>query len=759
MREFREMYNLTRSIYSYARTARLIAEPLWLRNTRKQKMKMHHSFGIWTALLAATLIAQSSIGQGSRGNHLPPGWARPPVHVRQRPNQPDASASPIGFTPAQIRQAYGFDQLSPSIDGTGQTIAIIDAFGDRYATTTTTGSGHHKTTTTTVTDATFSDWTNFCNQYGLSTGGLTVVYPQGQGNVDTNWALETALDIEWAHAIAPGAKIMLVVSKDNSDNLFSAVDYAVSNGATVVSMSWGGGEFTNELAYDQAHFNHPGVTFVASTGDGAEWSSGLEYPSASPYVLAVGGTQLTNDNGAWSETAWSGSGGGISLYESMPAWQNGWQQYPTGNLRSAPDVSYQGGPNPGVSVYVTPYGGWIQVYGTSVGSPQWAALVALANCARASDLVSASSALYSLAGSGATPPGVNASFLNDIVSGSDGGDPDDLAISGYDFVTGLGTPVAYNLVPFLAGATEDFVISASPSSESVAPGSAASYTVTITGSAPFNANNDGVSLSVSGLPGDATASFSPGSVTGSGSSTLTVSSATLGSYNLVITGTSGSLTHSITVGFTVQNPDFSLQVAPASVTVPTLTGLSPSWTANYNLTVDPLGGFADPVEFSASALALGWDASFAPNPASGSSILSITVPTSAPAGTTTLTLTGTDPNNPSLTHSVPASLVVASAPTLMTVNSISYAISHSSLIVTLTVIDNFGNPVANASVSITLNLNGAAYGSGTASTGSNGQASFQARNAPSGTYTTTVNSVTASGLTWNGKYPANSAQH
>lgn len=303
---------------------------------------------------------------------------------------------------------------------------------------------------------------------------------------------------------------------------------------------------------------------------------------------------------------------------------------------------------------------------------------------------------------------------------------------------------------------EDFIISATPSVESAAPGSPATYTVAIIGSALFNANNDSVSFTVSGLPADGTASFSPSSLTGSGSSTLTVSSATAASYNLVITATSGSLTHSVTAGWNVENPDFSLAVSPASASVPALSDLSPSWTANYTVNINPLGGFADPVSFSASGVPFGWNAGFAPNPATAATTLSVTVPTSAPAGTTALTLTGTDPSDPALTHSVPASLVVASAPTAMTVNSIVYSASSSRLNLTLTVINNFGNPVANASVSITLDLNGSAYGSSTASTGSNGQVTFQVRNAPSGTYTTVVKSVTASGLTWNGKYQANS---
>jgi subtilase family serine protease len=433
------------------------------KSKNKRNMKAIDSI-VPLACVAAALLTQTSSAQDiSAGEPLVPGYARPSVHLRLDPTQPAATTTPTGFTPAQIRQAYGFDQLPSSIDGTGQTIAIVDAFGDRYATiTTTTVHGHKKTTTTTITDATQADWTTFCNQFGLTTNGLTVVYPQGQGQgqgqsgVSTNWALETALDIEWAHAIAPEAKILLVVSHDNSiTNMNAAVDYAFNAGASVVSMSWveswGYYESTNELSED-VHFNHPGVTFVASSGDSGELSgAGVAYPAASPYVLSVGGTQLTNYNGTWSEPAWSGSGGGISLYETMPVFQNGWQQFPTGNLRSVPDVCYQAGPNPGVSVYVTPYGGWLQVYGTSVGAPQWSALIALANSARTSGTLNgANSALYSIAATSTAPPYITAAFLNDIISGSDGSDPDDFSIPGYDFVTGLGSPVANNLVPALS---------------------------------------------------------------------------------------------------------------------------------------------------------------------------------------------------------------------------------------------------------------------------------------------------------------------
>jgi subtilase family serine protease len=300
------------------------------------------------AVSVVALLTQLCPAQPAPAGQPPlPGEAQPHVHLKQDTAQPAATTSPTGLSPTQIRQAYGFNQLS-GIDGTGQTIAIIDAFGDRYATTTTSGNGKNKRTTTTITDATQDDWNAFCSQFGLpnTPNSLTVAYPQGlPANASTGWALETALDIEWAHAIAPGANILLVVSYDNNlANMYAAVDYAVSQGAKVVSMSWGAGESGAELANDDAHFNYPGVTFVASSGDAGEISSGVSYPAASPYVLSVGGTQLTQSaDGTWSETAWSGSGGGISLYETKPVFQNGWQQFLTGNMRSVPDVSYQGG--------------------------------------------------------------------------------------------------------------------------------------------------------------------------------------------------------------------------------------------------------------------------------------------------------------------------------------------------------------------------------------------------------------------------------
>src|ERR1039457_3620468 len=189
-------------------------------------------------------------------------------------------------------------------DGTGQTIAIIDAYGS---------------------SSIQSDLNTFCSDFKIASTTVVIDYPQGRPISNAGWAEETSLDVEWAHAIAPGAKIVLVAAKSASyADLLGAVDYAVNTAhATVVSMSWGGSESSAETSYDSHFSSHPGVTFVASAGDSSE---GVEWPAASPYVVGVGGTSLylQSNNNRSSETAWSGSGGGISAYESAPLWQSGW---------------------------------------------------------------------------------------------------------------------------------------------------------------------------------------------------------------------------------------------------------------------------------------------------------------------------------------------------------------------------------------------------------------------------------------------------
>jgi hypothetical protein len=199
-----------------------------------------------------------------------------------------------------------------------------------------------------------SDLAVFSNQYGLppctTANGCFKKVDQNGGTkyprTDSGWALEIALDVEWAHAIAPGAKILLVEAASNSfTNLLAAEDYAKTH-AQYVSNSWGGSEFSGESSYD-SHFAQPGVSFFVSAGD-----AGLpaEYPSASPNVISVGGTLLKFDatGSLLSETAWSSGGGGCSTYETANSVQAAFSQYGQvncGGKRATPDVALDGDPN------------------------------------------------------------------------------------------------------------------------------------------------------------------------------------------------------------------------------------------------------------------------------------------------------------------------------------------------------------------------------------------------------------------------------
>lgn len=346
-----------------------------------------------------------------------PGHARPPLHINATPS---GSAS---YIPAQIRHAYGFDQVSAT--GAGQKLAIVVAYGN---------------------PSIQANLNTFCSQYGLSTTTIQIIGNNAGG--DTGWALEAALDVEWAHAIAPGATLLFSVARSSSLNdLLAAVDAAVNAGANVVSMSWGATEFSGMSNYD-SHFNRPNVTFTAASGDNG---AGVEWPATSPYVVGVGGTTLYLDanNNRTSETAWSGSGGGVSSYYSQPAYQSGWQSY---NRRGVPDVSFVSDPNTGVLVYDAVNGGWFVMGGTSAAAPQWAGLAAVVNEIRATSgsalLAAPHNLIYSVAKAGTTVPyTVNTAYFFDVLDGSNGaytaGPP-------YDFVTGIGSPVASTLVPALA---------------------------------------------------------------------------------------------------------------------------------------------------------------------------------------------------------------------------------------------------------------------------------------------------------------------
>jgi subtilase family serine protease len=269
-----------------------------------------------------------------------------------------------------------------------------------------------------------------------------VATPQGMPQANTGWSQEIALDIEWAHAIAPGAHILLVEAQSSSLNdLLGAVDYARRiPTVAAVSMSWGSSEFRTESSYD-GYFStpagHTGVAFFGASGDNG--APGI-WPAASANVIAVGGSTLQVSGAGYylGETAWSASGGGVSKYVGLPNYQVGTMN---GTARGIPDVAYDANPNTGFVVYSG--GRWLTFGGTSAGAPQWAALMAIADQGRAMngsaalDGRSALSMIYNLP----------TSDFHDVTSGNNGYSTH----VGYDLVTGRGTPVANRVVNDLAG--------------------------------------------------------------------------------------------------------------------------------------------------------------------------------------------------------------------------------------------------------------------------------------------------------------------
>ena len=288
------------------------------------------------------------------------------------------------LTPAQVTAAYGLNAIEFTTssgtpvkgDGSGETIALIEAYNDPTI---------------------VSDLHTFDQAFNLPDPNLTVVNQAGNAvsataQTNSGWTEEESLDVEWAHATAPGANILVVEADSQSiPDLMAAVNWARSSpGVVAVSMSWGFSETPNETSYD-SYFTtpsgHQGITFIASSGDNGSLA-GASYPAASPNVLSVGGTTLLlSSSGAYqSESAWTDSGGGYSQYEPEPSYQANVQS--TG-YKATPDVAFDGDPNTGVQVYVTlptrngSQGSWMTIGGTSLGSPAWAGIIAIADQGRA----------------------------------------------------------------------------------------------------------------------------------------------------------------------------------------------------------------------------------------------------------------------------------------------------------------------------------------------------------------------------------------
>jgi hypothetical protein len=452
----------------------------------------------------------------------------------------DLSGSPQGLSPAMIKQAYDLNNIiytvgghSVTANGAGETIAIVDAYADPNIT---------------------SDLQTFDANFGLSDDNaagqfvLTVATPEGRVRDNSGWAAEESLDVEWAHAIAPEANILLVeASGATTDALTQAVTYAAAQpGVVAVSMSFGDSpEFAGENAYDvdfTTPGGHPGVTFVAASGD-----DGLpNYPSTSPNVLAVGGTTLTVDNsGNWiSETVWSGSGGGVSPYEGT----------------QKPDVAYDGDPNTGFLIYdSTPYqgvSGWQVIGGTSAGSPQWAGIIALVDEGRS--LIGETS----LDGVTQTIPDLYALPSSDFNPVSGGG------------LTGRGSPIGEKIISALVGGgitsssapgvASQLVFVQQPDGALVGTAINPAISVEIVDSSGslVASDNSTVTLSVSG-GGSPSGSLTATAVNGMATFSDVILN-TPGTYTL--TASDGSLATASSSSFTISGPYLAFTQQPSETT-------------------------------------------------------------------------------------------------------------------------------------------------------------------------------------------------
>jgi len=284
--------------------------------------------------------------------------------------------------------------------------------------------------------------TNFKVVFAGGTGGCAG--PQPPSDPTGGWEGEQALDIEWAHAMAPAAKIFLVEAQLNSlDDLLVAEDCATKQvaaaGGGEISNSWGGSEFSTETSSD-SHFVHAGIVYLASSGD----SAGTSWPNTSTNVVSVGGTTTRRVNSGATfgnfiaEAAWEDGGGGLSLYEPRPSYQS---VLPAASHRLVPDVSSDANPNTGVWVYDNnPVGGccWYVFGGTSVSSPTWAGIVNKAGHFAASSAAELTT-IYNAYNNATT----YAADYHDITTGFCSFYDANLAVAKWDLCSGVGSPKTY----------------------------------------------------------------------------------------------------------------------------------------------------------------------------------------------------------------------------------------------------------------------------------------------------------------------------
>ena len=528
------------------------------------------------------------------------------------------------YTPAQIRAAYGLPLLPPAGAalsatqaaqlGAGQTIYIVDAYHDpnvaaelaafnaKFGLPGCTTKSIAVTATLPLAPAS----TTACELsvvYNTAAGGMTATAPA----YDAGWATEITLDVQWAHATAPLARIVLIEAPDASLNsLLGAVKLANAMGPGVVSMSFGATEGTWTSTVDSA-FSGTNMTYLAATGD---WGAQVSWPSVSTKVVAVGGTTLNSvGNGTRSEVGWTLTGGGISAYTATPSYQT--PAVPgLGSVarRAVADVAFNADPKSGQYVAVINAGSsavsWVSAGGTSLSTPQWAGLIAIANAVRATTGKPALGAPHAvLYGQIASVPGTYASVFSDITVSSNGTCSLCTAKIGYDALTGLGTPNVTSLLSTLTGSSANQAPIVTSASISGKVATALSFTVSVSSANPvtytLSGAPAGMTISTTGVvswaspvvgtfPVTVTAKDSKTALSGQGVYTVSIAQVPAPIVNAAAISGSVGTPLSFTPSVTASNPvTLSLSGAPAGMML-SATG-AVSWSSpvagTYKVTV------------------------------------------------------------------------------------------------------------------------------------------------------------------------------
>ena len=533
------------------------------------------------------------------------------------------SGPSASFLGSDMRAAY---YEGTALTGSGQSLGLLEYYGTDLTDLDTYYSNVHQTNNVPITL--------------LSTDGTSTSCFYSQGCDDS----EQTLDMTQALGMAPGMSSLVMYVGSTDAAIFNAMaTHNPLNAQLSSSWTWSPADPSTDNPYFE-EFAAQGQNLFQAAADNGAWTSSSEiYPADDVYITSVGGTDLDTSSagGPWSsESAWVDGGGGISPdHFAIPSWQvtaaNGCSSC-SKTYRNGPDVSA----NANFTFYVcadqttcteNEYGG------TSFAAPMWAGYLALVNqqaVANGNHTVGfINPTLYTI--------GLGSNYdtdFHDITSGSNGYS----ATVGYDLATGWGSPNGSGLISALAGSSSGsgFSLSASPSSVTVAQGNQGTSTIT---SAVTGGFDSAISLSASGQPTGVTVTFNPTSITGAGTSTMTMSVASStapGTYPITVTGTSGSTQETTTVSLTVTgtSPNFTISASPTSLTI------NPGNSGHSTITTTISGGFNSAISLSASGQPSRVTVSFSPSsipaPGSGSSTMTVTVNRRARAGTYTITVTG-----------------------------------------------------------------------------------------------------------------------